>query len=224
METSLTKTNKQTMSSLEIAQIARKPHNDLLKAIRAMEPAWKKVTGGNFSLSEYTDASGRKLPRYELTSSECLYIAAKFNDETRSKLVVRLERLENKLSNPFKGLKTKMFEDVPYLPYRATLKHIGSNIHSGSIYKRIRRYPNEFRRDENGTIYASIEICMNIKKNRDVLQERRAIAERNPIYLVESLQLSLFAAEQKLSLFNDVLQIEDHELRARIAGKLLGEK
>lgn len=40
METELFK-NK-TMSSLEIAELAGKPHNDVLKAIRAMEPAWKK--------------------------------------------------------------------------------------------------------------------------------------------------------------------------------------
>ena len=30
--------SKQTMSSLEIAKLTGKPHNDVLKAIRAMEP------------------------------------------------------------------------------------------------------------------------------------------------------------------------------------------
>ena len=35
--------SRQTMSSLEIAKLTGKPHNDVLKAIRAMEPAWEKV-------------------------------------------------------------------------------------------------------------------------------------------------------------------------------------
>lgn len=34
--------SKQTMSSLEIAKLTGKPHNDVMKAIRAMEPSWEK--------------------------------------------------------------------------------------------------------------------------------------------------------------------------------------
>ena len=36
---------RQTMSSLEIAEEVGKPHKDLLKSIRKMEPAWTKVCG-----------------------------------------------------------------------------------------------------------------------------------------------------------------------------------
>lgn len=93
------------MTSKEIATITGKPHNDVLKAIRAMEPAWYKITEGNFSLSEYTDPTGRKLPMYKLTKTECLYIATKFNDEARAKLVIRWEELE-----------TKERQNVPALP------------------------------------------------------------------------------------------------------------
>lgn len=96
---------KEYMTSKEIATITGKPHNDVLKAIRAMEPAWYKITEGNFSLSEYTDSTGRKLPMYELTKTECLYIATKFNDEARAKLVIRWEELE-----------TKERQTVPALP------------------------------------------------------------------------------------------------------------
>ena len=60
--------SKHTMSSLEIAELAGKQHNDVLKAIRAMEPAWEKVTEGKFSLSEYRDSTGRALPCYELNA------------------------------------------------------------------------------------------------------------------------------------------------------------
>ena len=63
------------MTSLEIAELTGKQHHDVLKAIRAMEPAWKKVTQGNFSLSTYQDVTGRTLPCYSLTKTECLYIA-----------------------------------------------------------------------------------------------------------------------------------------------------
>lgn len=82
------------MTSREIATITGKPHNDVLKAIRAMESAWVKVNGGNFSLVEYTDAKGENRPMYKLTKTECLYIATKFNDEARAKLVIRWEELE----------------------------------------------------------------------------------------------------------------------------------
>ena len=82
------------MTSLEISQITGKPHNDVLKAIRKMEPAWKKVNGGNFSLVDYCDSKGQLRPCYSLDKTECLYIATKFNDEARAKLVLRWQTLE----------------------------------------------------------------------------------------------------------------------------------
>lgn len=92
--------SKQTMSSLEIAKLTGKPHNDVMKAIRKMEPAWEKVHQGNFSLMfhevEIANGAKRKDPYYELTKTECLYVATKFNDEARAKLVIRWEELEQK--------------------------------------------------------------------------------------------------------------------------------
>lgn len=84
------------MSSREIAELAGKPHNDVLKSIRSMEPAWEKVNGGKFSLVEYLDKKGEKRPEYQLTKREVLYVATKWNDETRAKLILRWEELENK--------------------------------------------------------------------------------------------------------------------------------
>ncbi len=57
--------NVERMTSIEIAEVTGKPHNDVLKAIRK-----------------------------SLTKTECLYIATKFNDEARAKLVLRWEQLE----------------------------------------------------------------------------------------------------------------------------------
>lgn len=88
------------MTSLQIAEVTGKPHNDVLKAIRAMEPAWVKITQGKFSLSTYTDRSGKSNPCYQLTKTECLYVATKFNDEARAKLVIRWEELERQNAQP----------------------------------------------------------------------------------------------------------------------------
>jgi hypothetical protein len=85
-----------TMTSVEIAEVVGKPHNDVLKSIRRMETAWEKVNGGKFSLVNYTDSKGEQRPMYKLTKSECLYVATKFNDEARAKLILRWEELEKK--------------------------------------------------------------------------------------------------------------------------------
>lgn len=82
------------MTSLEIAELSGKKHKDVMKAIRNMEPSWAEVTGRNFALSEYKDKTGRSLPCYSLTKTECLYVATKFNDEARARLVLRWENLE----------------------------------------------------------------------------------------------------------------------------------
>lgn len=82
------------MTSLEIAELTGKRHADLMKAIRKMETAWLKIGGGNFSLSYYRTDQNKDSPMYELSKKECLYIATKFNDEARARLVWRWEELE----------------------------------------------------------------------------------------------------------------------------------
>jgi len=48
--------------------------------MQLMEPAWVKITGLKFQLSEYKDSTVRSLPYYVLTKTQCLYIATKFSD------------------------------------------------------------------------------------------------------------------------------------------------
>ena len=86
--------NAQRMTSLEIAEVTGKQHNHVMRDIRNMESAWEKVTQSKFGLSTYKDSTGRTLPCYSLTKTECLYIATKFNDEARAKLVIRWQQLE----------------------------------------------------------------------------------------------------------------------------------
>ena len=84
----------QRMTSLEIAELTGKQHKNVMQAIRNMEPAWVKVNGLKFQLVDYRDQKGELRPCYSLTKTECLYIATKFNDEARAKLVIRWEELE----------------------------------------------------------------------------------------------------------------------------------
>lgn len=88
---------KETMTSLEIAEITGKRHSDVLEAIRNMEGAWAKVAQRKFPLGSYKDANNQSRPCYILNKTECLYVATKFNDEARAKLVLRWEELENKV-------------------------------------------------------------------------------------------------------------------------------
>lgn len=92
--------HKDTMSSREIARIVGKPHNDLMKAIREMEKAWERTTGKNFPIVNYQQIMGngavREFPEYQLNKMECLYIATKFNNEARARLIIRWAELEEK--------------------------------------------------------------------------------------------------------------------------------
>jgi len=102
IQISLVKTNnnfenndgEQRMTSLEIAELTGKQHKHLMRDFRKMEEAWEKVNGSKFGLVNYRDQKGELRPCYSLSKTECLYIATKFNDEARARLVIRWEDLE----------------------------------------------------------------------------------------------------------------------------------
>ena len=91
---------KETMTSLDIAEVTGMRHADVMRSIRNMEDAWQKVSQRSFALSSYkqTQPNGgyKNVPCYVLNKTECLYIATKFNDEARATLVLRWEELETK--------------------------------------------------------------------------------------------------------------------------------
>lgn len=93
--------NEERMTSLQIAEITGRRHTDVMRAIRNMESAWEKVSERKFALAEYKDEQGKPRPCYSLNKRECLYIATKFNDEARAKLVIRWEELEKKHQTAF---------------------------------------------------------------------------------------------------------------------------
>lgn len=91
----MTDIQKSTMTSLEIATLTGKRHADIMRSIREMEVSWEKIAQRKFTLGSYIDGNKQERPQYELSKTECLYIATKFNDESRAKLILRWEELEN---------------------------------------------------------------------------------------------------------------------------------
>lgn len=92
------------MTSLQIAEITGRRHTDVMRAIRNMEPAWEKVQERKFALMQEeveTNNGGHKMrPYFSLNKEECLYIATKFNDEARAKLIKRWKELEEQHQKP----------------------------------------------------------------------------------------------------------------------------
>ena len=82
------------MTSLEIAQLTGKQHKNVMRDIRNMEAAWENIAGLKFELGSYEDINGQSRPCYFLSKTETLYIATKFNDEARARLILRWEELE----------------------------------------------------------------------------------------------------------------------------------
>lgn len=96
--TNIVVANDERMTSLQIAEVTGKAHKNVMQAIRKMETAWVKVQGLKFQLLqkevEVNNGGHKMQPYYSLTKEECLYIATKFNDEARAKLVRRWKELE----------------------------------------------------------------------------------------------------------------------------------
>ena len=105
------------MTSKQIAEVTGKRHCEVLRAIRNMEPAWEKITLRKFAyklkITEIGNGALRETPYYELTKTECLYIATKFNDEARARLILRWEQLENeRLTAPQEPQKAEILPPV----------------------------------------------------------------------------------------------------------------
>lgn len=96
VKSGMTGDEEERITSLEIAEMANKRHSDVMRSIRNMEKAWLQVNGRNFALVDYQDKKGEHRPCYSLTKKESLYIATKFDDVMRAKLINRWEELEIK--------------------------------------------------------------------------------------------------------------------------------
>jgi Rha family phage regulatory protein len=86
------------ITSLEIAEITGKRHDNILRDIRNMEKAWVELGQLKFEVTSYSDSQSRIRECFSLSKTECLYIATKFNDVARARLVLRWEELEEMVS------------------------------------------------------------------------------------------------------------------------------
>ena len=119
MSTEITKlfneNGEAVITSLEIAAVTGKDHKNVLRDIRNMEPAWEKLHQLKFEqmqIQEKLPNNGYRLRTvYALTKLECLYIATRYNDEMRAKLVLRWAELEKnslqKVQTPHAMLETE---------------------------------------------------------------------------------------------------------------------
>lgn len=88
---------KETMSSLQIAEITGKLHTNILRDIRnLLEQGINEI---NFELVEYTDKKGEKRSCYNLTKKGCLILASGYNALLREKIINRWEELEMQNKN-----------------------------------------------------------------------------------------------------------------------------
>lgn len=96
--------NYETMTSLEVAELVGMQHSHLLRDIRKMESGWIKAQDADnqqqskfgllFRENKVGNGAVKKEPYYVLNRIQWLYVATKFNDEARAKLVLRWEKLE----------------------------------------------------------------------------------------------------------------------------------
>ena len=108
--TKINNNNEQLMTSLEIAQLTGKQHKNVMQSIRNMEAAWENIAGLKFQLGSYEDINGQSRPCYFLSKTETLYIATKFNDEARARLILRWEELEQQRMEEMQRPKQKAQE------------------------------------------------------------------------------------------------------------------
>lgn len=85
------------MTSMQIAEVVRKRHADVMRDIRDEIEKLEKcgvANGCMFALVEYTDAKGEKRPCYELSEKGVLQLAARYDAVTRAKLIEMAMRQE----------------------------------------------------------------------------------------------------------------------------------
>ncbi|EPA8579653.1 Rha family transcriptional regulator [Escherichia coli] len=90
-------------SSLAVANFFSKRHDDVLKKIRTLECS-ASFTARNFSVSDYTDCTGRKLPCYQITRDGFAFLAMGFTGKRAAQFkeayINAFNLMEKQLSKP----------------------------------------------------------------------------------------------------------------------------
>ncbi len=94
---------EQRMTSMEIAELTGKQHKHVMEAIRRMEPAWEKVQGTKFRLSQRN---------YELPTGVLELVVPRLRDSVAESLcAVRRQRLQ--VGEEHRGLRALVAELRP---------------------------------------------------------------------------------------------------------------
>lgn len=88
---------KETMSSLQIAEITEKRHDAVLRDIRNLLA--QGVGNHNFVETSYKSTQNKELPCFILTKKGCLILASGYNALLREKIINRWEQLEQQHRN-----------------------------------------------------------------------------------------------------------------------------
>lgn len=86
---------KETMTSLEIAEVTGKRHDSVLRDIRNLLS--QGVDAHNFVETSYTDKANRQQKCFTLTKKGCLILASGYDALLREKIINRWEELENQI-------------------------------------------------------------------------------------------------------------------------------
>lgn len=91
--------NKNTLTSLEIAEITGKDHKSILRDIRdEIEKLGEERGRLIFVPTEYTDNFNRKQPAFLLNYKGVLQLGARYNAEIRFKLIEKIEQLQKPMT------------------------------------------------------------------------------------------------------------------------------
>ncbi|ESH40985.1 putative antirepressor [Salmonella enterica subsp. enterica serovar Choleraesuis str. 0006] len=94
---------KVVTSSLAVADYFHKPHKDVLAKISRLDCS-VEFTERNFSLSKYTDVTGRKLQCYHITRNGFAFLAMSFTGKRAARFkeayIKAFDQMERQLSAP----------------------------------------------------------------------------------------------------------------------------
>ena len=91
--------NKNTLTSLEVAEITGKDHKSILRDIRdEIEKLGEERGRLIFVPTEYTDNFNRKQPAFLLNYKGVLQLGARYNAEIRFKLIEKIEQLQKPMT------------------------------------------------------------------------------------------------------------------------------
>ena len=101
-------TAKETMTSVEIAEITGKEHKNVLVDIDNLLE--KGVSRLNFQPSNYTTDRGKTYRCFELTKKGCLILASGYDAVLREKIINRWEQLDTEKENEVRNTCMKYFD------------------------------------------------------------------------------------------------------------------